>query len=182
MSIWRKLTGLALSGVILLGGANAPAFANVENLDSPTLVSQSSQDGRSIKESDDNSSLELQTLPGDKITISNSEGIAIWTSKTGELIATIQLNSTDSSHIDFSYDPFTKTISPISDNNIHEKSATTSRCIPKWLGWSWGVIWGGLVCLPLGVGVSGVATPIAGVVTGQACTAAGGALVTAKSC
>lgn len=82
--------------------------------------------------------------------------------------------------MNFSYNSLTKTIEPA--NTKTSGGASASACIPKWIGWAWGITWGALVCLPLGAGVSGVATPIVGVITGQACTAAGGALVTAKSC
>lgn len=165
--------------VVALFGVNFSVASAVPSTSTNHLPSYASHDGRAIKESE-NDSLQLQILPGDKISISNADGLATWTSKTGEVVATIQLQGTGNSKVNFSYNPLTKTIEPAASSV--SKGASASACIPKWVGWAWGVTWGALVCLPLGAGVSGVATPIVGVITGQACAAAGGALVTAKSC
>lgn len=46
----------------------------------------------------------------------------------------------------------------------------------------WNVLWDATVCTPLSLGISGLASPIAGVSADIACSAAGGTLTAALGC
>lgn len=132
------------------------------------------------------SGLQLGTLEGDNVEI--QDGVALWTDSQGDLVAQIALRGEGDQDLVFSYDSVSKRIAPETSSEASTPFvgdmmyANSARCMPSWVGWGWNIAWGGLVCLPLGVGVGAVATPIAGVATDLACNAAGGALTTATAC
>lgn len=181
-------TALTISTIFAL---LLPAAANASptpSLERPQSISQTdavtTPEERGV-EAIEGVGLKLSMMSGDRVTV--SDGAAHWFNSSGETVATIEL-SADGRDSDFSFDPIrqviapTRTDSPQVSAGSRMQQMAARKCIPKWIGWAWNITWGGLVCLPLSVGVSGVATPIAGAVTASACEAAGGALTTAYSC
>lgn len=178
MSITKSLSALFAAGILSMSGAAiGTAQEAAPAVDTQVAVDQNTGEQRSAVPTNDG--LKLNTQPGDTVKI--SDGKAIWQDDAGNLVAEIELTA-EAEGIDFSYDSASSTIKAQSPTSGDGEMATASRCMPKWIGWAYNIVWGGLVCLPASVGVSGIATPIAGAVTAAACEAAGGALTTAVSC
>ena len=181
-------TALTIATILALLLPAAADASPASSLERPQSVSQTdtvtTPEERSV-EAIEGVGLKLSMMSGDRVTV--SDGSAHWFNSSGETVATIEL-SADGQDSDFSFDPIRHVIAPTRPDPTQASAGSrmqqmaARKCIPKWIGWAWNITWGGLVCLPLSVGVSGVATPIAGAVTASACEAAGGALTTAYSC
>lgn len=120
--------------------------------------------------------LKLNTVEGDSVILQG--GHVDWRSGQGAVIASIELSS-DESDASFRYDPVSQLIVAEKKSN---SGISANACIPKWIAWAFNITWGTLVCIPAAAGAGGIATPLVGIVTGAACEAAGGAMVTAVSC
>lgn len=125
--------------------------------------------------------LKLNIVEGDSVNI--TDDVALWRDENGAVIASIELDNKGNQNITFRFDEETQTILAEPKGGQGPNGAISARvCMPKWVAWAFNIAWGGLVCIPATLGASGVATPIAGIVTGAACNAAGGVLTTAISC
>lgn len=163
----------------------------------PALASSSSEEGASEAEFEqqvavdpnngaqrsavpiEGEGLKLNTQPDDQIRIEG--GTVTWLDSAGGVVATIGVSSDQGEDVPFTYDEAAHLLRPDAAPELGAE-AFADGCMPKWWGWFFNIAWGTLVCLPATAGVGGVATPIAGAITGAACEAAGGALVTAVSC
>ena len=191
ISISKKLLIVPISALLTVCMSGLPSHADTIPHPNPTSATNNNSssnvgiDGSLRSVSETETGLKLTLAQGDNI---KTDGNAVfWFSKDGNLVA--QLSGTSEQHPEMAltYNPSTQTLSPTSPsaeqvdlNQIQERTA--NNCMPKWWAWAWNITWGGLVCLPLSVGASGVGTPIAGALTASACEAAGGALTTAASC
>lgn len=179
MSI-RSLTSLAMAAA-LVAGVSAPAMAATpaETFSQGALSVQQDAGTRSVEET--RMGLRLNTEFGDSVTIEGES--AVWTDISGKVVATISL-SAKGQPLEFEYDALLSVIRPKGPELFQNKTIGQAArgCFPKWVGWGYNVAWSGLVCVPLGVGVGAVATPIVGILTGEACGAAGGYLTTRYGC
>lgn len=125
--------------------------------------------------------LKVNTVDGDSVSI--VDNVATWRDQAGNTIAEIDLDDENNPDTEFRYDEATQTI--VAESASERKPdgvMAPAACMPKWVAWAFNITWGGLVCIPATIGVGGIATPIAGIATGAACEAAGGAMVTAVAC
>lgn len=164
--------------VFLFGVGSAHAESTSESV-GQVAVDETGNERSAVPTED---GLKLNTAPGDTVSLDND--VASWTDLDGNIIASIELDDEGDSDTKFRFDEESQTISAESatEKNLPEGMVVQAACMPKWVAWAFNITWGGLVCIPASLAASGVATPIAGIATGAACEAAGGAMVTAVSC
>jgi hypothetical protein len=157
--------------------------ASAEPFPSDNVQVAVDQDGRERSAVPTETGLKLNTAEGDSVNI--TDNVASWRDQAGNTIASINLDNEGNQDTKFRYDEATQTIAAesASERNLNPDGLMSpAACMPKWVAWAFNITWGGLVCIPASLAAGGIATPIAGILTGAACEAAGGAMVTAVSC
>lgn len=183
----KKVSSLLIAAALLLGSMvfatpsfavqSTPRYGNFKS----EMRGLRSPDGRRSIVPVSGQGLNVHTLAGDTIVVKNN--IATWRDATNHTIATINLTVHDGQHVDFGYSKVLHRIAPtVSLETALERGGKKHHCIPKWIGVGWNVLWDATVCTPLSLGISGLATPLAGVSADIACSAAGGTLTAALGC
>ena len=168
-------TAMAVLAFSSAGMGAATAYAVPAPSDTTQVALDQSGNERSAVPTEDG--LKLNTAVGDSVDIANN--VATWRDQVGNVIASIDLDNGGNENVVFRYDEATQMIVA---QTVHHGGVMTAACIPKWVAWAFNITWGALVCVPASAAASGIATPIAGIFTGSACAAAGGAMITAVSC
>lgn len=168
-------SGMVALAATSIGFGAVSASAESVGSDTTQVALDESGNARSVIPTEDG--LKLNTVEGDDVSIVNN--VASWYDEAGNLIASIDLSNESDEAITFVYDEAEQTIVA---RTADRDPMTRAACMPKWVAWAFNITWGALVCVPATAGATAIATPIEGITTEIACTAAGGAMITAVSC